>query len=129
MRGRRWIAPPLHYRVLAKKSGNIRLIEAPRKTQGVTGSYLREVLERFHLTRGAWIREGRSIKTFAAPHVDGGCAAHGFARLLSVDLGAAVQALFRTAGYPDAVATAGGICTNAAPRECGFAGQGLDRWR
>ena len=61
--------------------------------------------------------KGRSIKTFAAPHV-------GRRVVLRMDLrdffpsisGPRVQALFRTAGYPDAVAERlGGICTNAAP--------------
>jgi hypothetical protein len=62
--------------------------------------------------------KGHSIKTFAAPHV-------GKRVVLRMDLrdffasisGPRVQAFFRTAGYPDAVADLlGGICTNAAPR-------------
>jgi hypothetical protein len=62
--------------------------------------------------------KGRSIKTFAAPHV-------GQRVVLRMDLqdffpsisGARIQTLFRTVGYPESVADLlGGICTNAAPR-------------
>jgi len=109
-----------HYRVLAKKSGNIRLIEAPKqKLKELQRVILSELLEKVPVHEAAHgFLKGRSIKTFAAPHV-------GRQVLLRMDLsdffpsisGARVQALFRTAGYPDAVADLlGGICTNAAPR-------------
>jgi hypothetical protein len=61
----------------------------------------------------------RSIKTFVAPHV-------GQRVVLRMDLrdffptfgGVRTQNLFRTLGYPEAVADLlGGICTNAAPRD------------
>jgi RNA-directed DNA polymerase len=109
-----------HYRVLAKKSGNIRLIEAPKKKlKELQGVILRELLEKItsHPAAHGFVKS-RSIKTFAAPHV-------GRRVVLRMDLrdffptisGPRVQALFRTAGYPDAVADRlGGICTNAAPR-------------
>ncbi len=63
--------------------------------------------------------KGRSIKTFVAPHV-------GQRVVLKMDLqdffpsisGARIQAFFRTAGYPEAVADLlGGICTNATPQD------------
>jgi hypothetical protein len=63
--------------------------------------------------------KGRSIKTFAAPHV-------GRRVVLRMDLreffpslhGGRVQALFRTAGYPDRVADLlAGLCANAVPRD------------
>ena len=62
-------------------------------------------------------RAGRSIRSFVAPHV-------GQAVVLRMDLRdffpsigrARVQAVFRTLGYPEAVADLlGGLCTNAAP--------------
>jgi RNA-directed DNA polymerase len=62
---------------------------------------------------------GRSIVSFASPHVDK-------AVVLRLDLqdffpgfpAARVQALFRTLGYPEQVAGhLGGICTNAVPRD------------
>ena len=108
------------YRVLAKKSGNVRLIEAPKaRLKELLGVILRELLEKIpsHAAAHGFLK-GRSIKTFAAPHA-------GKRVVLRMDLrdffpsisGARVQAFFRTAGYPDAVADLlGGICTNAAPR-------------
>jgi len=60
---------------------------------------------------------GRSIKTYVGPHV-------GRRMVLKMDLqdffptitGARIQSVFRTMGYPEAVADLlGGICTNAAP--------------
>jgi retron-type reverse transcriptase len=109
-----------HYRVLAKKSGNIRLIEAPKeKLRELQRVILREIVEQIpaHAAAHGFVKR-RSIKTFAAPHV-------GRRVVLRMDLrdffpsisGPRVQALFRTVGYPDAVAERlGGICTNAAPR-------------
>jgi retron-type reverse transcriptase len=120
-----------HYRVLAKKSGNIRLIEAPKeKLKELQRVILREILEQIpsHTAAHGFVKS-RSIKTFAAPHV-------GRRVVLRMDLrdffpsisGPRVQALFRTAGYPDAVADRlGGICTNAAPRGIWKTlGKGLD---
>ncbi|MGA2850426.1 MAG: reverse transcriptase family protein, partial [Terracidiphilus sp.] len=97
-----------------------RLIEAPKeKLKELQRVILREILEQIpsHAAAHGFVK-GRSIKTFAAPHV-------GRRVVLRLDLrdffpsvsGARVKALFRTAGYPDAVAERlGGICTNAAPR-------------
>jgi len=120
-----------NYRVLAKKRGNIRLIEAPKeKLRQLQRVILREILEAIppHTAAHGFVK-GRSIKTFAAPHM-------GRRVVLRMDLhdffpsisGPRVQALLRTAGYPDAVADRlGGICTNAAPRGMWKAlGKGLD---
>jgi RNA-directed DNA polymerase len=119
------------YRVLAKKSGNIRLIEAPKsKLKELQQIILKELLEKIpsHPAVHGFLK-GRSIKTFAAPHI-------GQRVVLRMDLkdffpsisGPRVQALFRTAGYPHAVADLlGGICTNAAPRRMWTSlGKGLD---
>jgi hypothetical protein len=120
-----------HYRVLAKIGGNIRLIEAPKKKlKELQRVILRELLEKIptHEAAHGFVK-GRSVKTFAAPHV-------GQRVVLRMDLrdffpsiaGSRVQAFFRTAGYPDAVADLlGGICTNAAPRRMWKTlGKGLD---
>jgi hypothetical protein len=120
-----------HYRVLAKISGNIRLIEAPKKRlKELQRVILRELLEKIptHPAVHGFLK-GHSIKTFAAPHV-------GQRVVLRMDLRdffpsiseARVQALFRTAGYPDGVADLlGGLCTNAAPRRMWKTlGKGLD---
>jgi hypothetical protein len=62
--------------------------------------------------------KGKSVKTFVAPHV-------GRRVVLRMDLrdffptfgGVRIQNLFRTLGYPEAVADLlGGVCTNATPR-------------
>ena len=109
-----------HYRVLAKKSGRIRLIEAPKtRLKELQRRILAGILGKIPphpATHG--FRKGRSIQTFVAPHV-------GRRVVLRMDLrdffptftAARIQALFRTAGYPDSVADLlAGICTNATPR-------------
>jgi RNA-directed DNA polymerase len=110
-----------HYRVLSKRDGSIRLIEAPKpRLKKLQRQILTEILERIppHPSVHGFIK-GRSIRTFAAPHV-------GQRVVLRMDLSdffptfaaARIQTLFRTMGYPEAVADLlGGICTNAAPRD------------
>jgi RNA-directed DNA polymerase len=109
-----------HYRILAKLSGSIRLIEAPKpRLKEMQRQILTGILEKIppHPKTHGFVK-GRSIQTFAAPHV-------GRRVVLRMDLrdffpsisGARVQALFRTAGYPEPVADLlGGLCTNVAPR-------------
>jgi RNA-directed DNA polymerase len=110
-----------HYRVLAKTSRGIRLIEAPKpRLKALQRQILALILDRIppHLAVHGF-RRGRSIKTFAAPHV-------GQHIVLRMDLqdffpgisGARIQTVFRTVGYPESVADLlGGICTNATPRD------------
>ena len=109
-----------HYRVLAKESGCIRLIEAPKTTlKKLQRQVLEQILEPIPTHDAAHgFLKGRSIKTFAVPHV-------GQRVVLRMDLkdffpsitGVRVQAFFRIAGYPESVADLlGGICTNAVPR-------------
>src|SRR5437016_1707385 len=110
-----------HYRILAKQSGNIRLIEAPKpRLKELQRQILAQILERIppHPAVHGFVK-GRSIKTFVAPHV-------GQRVVLRMDLrdffpsfsGARIQAIFRTMGYPESVADLlGGICTNATPRD------------
>jgi RNA-directed DNA polymerase len=109
-----------HYRILAKEGGSVRLIEAPKeRLKAIQKQILREILEKIpvHPAVHGFLR-GRSIKTFAAPHV-------GQRVVLRMDLrdffptisAPRVQAMFRTVGYPEWVANLlGGLCTNAAPR-------------
>lgn len=109
-----------HYRVLAKEGGTVRLIEVPKtRLKEMQHKILARILEPIPLHNAAHgFRKGRSIKTFAAPHV-------GRRVVLRMDLreffpsirGGRVQAFFRTVGYPEPVADLlGGVCTNAAPR-------------
>ena len=110
-----------HYRVLAKPGGAIRLIEAPKKRlKELQRVILAEILEKMPVHAAAHgFLDGHSIKTHAALHV-------GRQVVLRMDLrdffpsisAPRVRALFRTAGYPKAVADLlGGLSTNAAPRK------------
>jgi RNA-directed DNA polymerase len=110
-----------HYRVLPKPSGEIRLIEAPKpRLKELQRRILSGILSRVppHPAAHGFI-QGRSIKTFTAPHV-------GQHVVLRMDLrhffpsfrAARIQTVFRTMGYPEPVADLlGGICTNCTPRE------------
>lgn len=110
-----------HYRILAKQYGSIRLIEAPKpRLKALQRRILSEILDKIppHSASHGFV-QGRSIKTFIAPHV-------GRRVVLRMDLreffpsflDARIQTLFRTIGYPESVADLlGGICTNAVPRE------------
>jgi RNA-directed DNA polymerase len=109
-----------HYRILSKSFGRLRLIEAPKtRLKALQRRILEQILDRIppHPAVHGFCK-GRSIVTFAAPHV-------GRRVVLRLDLedffpsfsGARVQAFFRTLGYPEAVADLlGGLSTNATPR-------------
>lgn len=109
-----------HYRILTKRSGGLRMIEAPKAhLKLIQRQILAEILERVpvHDAAHGFVR-ARSIQSFAVPHV-------GRIVVLRMDLedffpsvsGRRVQAFFRTAGYPEPVADLlGGLCTNAVPR-------------
>ena len=106
-----------HYTVLAKSSGKLRLIEAPKQhLRHMQRSILAHILDRVaaHPAAHGFVK-GRSIQTFAAPHI-------GRAAVVRMDVedffptfpARRIQAFFRTIGYPEAVADIlGGLCTNA----------------
>lgn len=108
-----------HYRVLAKRFGSVRLIEAPKsRLKDLQRQILRWILEKVppHPAVHGFVT-GRSIRTFVAPHV-------GKRVVLRMDLrdffptfgGVRIQNMFRTLGYPEAVADLlGGICSNRTP--------------
>jgi hypothetical protein len=110
-----------HYRVLAKQSGNIRLIEAPKpRLKEIQRRILKEILEKIpaHPAVHGFIK-ARSIKTFVAPHANKRV-------VLRMDLRdffpsfmrARIQAMFRIIGYPESVADLlGGLCTTITPRD------------
>jgi RNA-directed DNA polymerase len=110
-----------HYRVLDKGYGTIRLIESPKpRLKWIQQRILADILDKVpaHPAAHGFVK-GRSVKTFAVPHV-------GQHVVLRMDLrdffpsigGARIQTLFRTMGYPETVADLlGGIATNAAPRD------------
>ena len=110
-----------HYRILTKRFGSIRLIEAPKpRLKELQRQILRWILEKIppHPAVHGFVT-GRSIETFVGPHI-------GRRVVLRMDLkdffptfgGVRIQAFFRTLGYAEPVADLlGGICTNAAPRD------------
>jgi hypothetical protein len=117
------------YRVLAKRTGGVRVIEAPKeRLKALQRQILTQILGRIppHPSAHGFVH-GRSIRTFAAPHVKQRV-------ILRMDLAeffpsisrARIQAMFRTAGYPESVADLlGGICTNVTPRDIAKG----DAWR
>ncbi|HEX3747379.1 MAG TPA: reverse transcriptase family protein [Bryobacteraceae bacterium] len=108
------------YRVIEKGGGAMRLIEAPKpRLKWIQQRILAGILEKIppHPAAHGFVK-GRSVKTFAAPHV-------GRNVVLRMDLrdffpsisGARIQTVFHTLGYPENVADIlGGIATNATPR-------------
>ncbi|HLW52649.1 MAG TPA: reverse transcriptase family protein [Candidatus Angelobacter sp.] len=108
-----------YYTILAKRAGSLRLIEAPKvRLKQIQQKMLAEILSRIppHPAAHGFVRE-RSIKTFVASHV-------GRRVVLRMDLkdffpsfpATRIQAVFRTLGYPEAVADLlGGLCTSATP--------------
>ena len=108
-----------HYKLLAKMSGSLRLIEIPKpRLKEMQRRILSGILDRIppHPASHGFMK-GRSIRSFAAPHT-------GRRVVLRMDLSdffpsiaaARVGAFFRTAGYPEPVADLlTGLCTNYAP--------------
>jgi len=108
-----------HYRYswIRKRSGTLRFIETPKpRLKDIQRKILRDILNRVppHPCAHGFCR-GRSIKTFAAPHV-------GRQAILRLDLKdffhsvpvARIAALFRRLGYPPKVAwLLQGFCTNS----------------
>ena len=108
------------YRWIEKMSGGQRLLEVPKtRLKSVQRKILDEILNHIppHTTAHAY-RRGRSIATYLAPHA-------GKRIVLHIDLkeffpsvrASQIHALFRTAGYPERVASIlCGLCTNTTPR-------------
>ncbi len=106
-----------HYTIQTKRSGKVRLIEAPKQhLRGIQRRILTHILDRIpaHPAAHGFVK-GRSIKTFATPHVGGTV-------VLRMDIenffpsypARRIQAFFRTIGYPEPVADMlGGLCTNS----------------
>ncbi|WP_321476409.1 reverse transcriptase family protein [uncultured Paludibaculum sp.] len=107
------------YKVLVKKHGGLRLIEAPKpRLKKIQRQILTGILNLVpvHAAAHGFCRQ-RCIRTFAEPHV-------GRRVLLRMDLqaffpslpAARIQAAFRTLGYPETVADLlAGLCTNRTP--------------
>jgi len=111
-----------HYthRWVPRTQGPPRLLASPKpKLKAIQHSILRGILDRVPMHEAAHgFRSGRSIRTFAEPHVGQAC-------VLRADLAdffpsirfGRVAAFFETAGYPAPVAAAlAGLCCHSAPR-------------
>jgi len=109
-----------HYKVLAKRSGDLRLIEAPKqRLKEMQRRILAEILERIPVHPAVHgFRKGHSIKSFVSPHVQQSVVLRMDVRNFFPSFhGPRIQAFFRMAGYPESVADLlGGVCTNAVPR-------------
>jgi hypothetical protein len=112
---------PLRHYTYRWRAGRrkVRLLEAPKsRLKAIQRRLLHEVLDLVSPHESAHgYRRGRSLVSYVAPHAGRGIVLH-------LDLcdffpsvgGARVRALFRTAGYPDAVAALlAGLCTNSVP--------------
>ena len=109
-----------HYRAMTKATGSVRLIEVPKhRLKDLQQQMVIGILNHIpsHNAAHGFVK-GRSIQSFAAPHV-------GRPVVLRMDLenffpafpGARVQSFFRTAGYPETVADLlGALATNSVPR-------------
>jgi len=104
-----------------RRRGRFRLVESPKqKLKSIQRKILHEILDRIPPHSAVHgFRPGRSILTYAAPHV-------GQQIVLRFDLrdffpsirSSRVHALFRTAGYPEEVARLlTGLCTSRIPLE------------
>jgi RNA-directed DNA polymerase len=110
-----------YYRVLDKGNGEVRVIESPKpRLKWIQQRILAGILDKIppHPAVHGFVK-GRSVKTFATPHV-------GQRVVVRMDLkdffpsigGSRIQAVFRTMGYTEPVADLlGGIATNAVPRD------------
>jgi hypothetical protein len=112
-----------HYTVrwMKKQTGKVRLLESPkRRLKTIQRKILREILDHIPPHPAAHgFRAGRSVVSYAGPHC-------GREIVLRFDLAdffpsvgrARVEAIFRTAGYPEAIAKLfAGLCTTRLPRD------------
>jgi RNA-directed DNA polymerase len=109
------------YRVADKRAGGFRLIEAPKpRLKTLQRKILRDILQAIpHHGAVHGFVTGRSIRSFAAPQAARRVVLRMDVQDFFPTIGRPrVQALFRTLGYPEAVADLlGGSCTNAMPRD------------
>lgn len=117
-----------HYRVHCKRSGGIRIIEAPKALlRRLQRKILKQIIQPIPCHEAAHgFEPGRSTKTCAAPHV-------GRSVVLTMDLKdfflsvptSHVFGLFKTVGYPPVVAVSlTALCTNRTPDDVVSAARG-----
>lgn len=108
-----------HFRTLSKRFGHVRMIESPKpRLKQLQQQILEEILNRIPPHESAHgFRRGRSVKTFAIPHLKQRV-------VLRIDLQdffvsireARVEALFRSVGYPEPISDLlAALCTHRTP--------------
>lgn len=107
------------YRLLTKRSGRLRLLEAPKsRLKQLQRRILHDILDAIppHPAAHAF-RSGRSVLSYVAPHSGQDVVLHVDLREFFPSITAArVNALFHTIGYPEQVARfLTGLCTNTTP--------------
>jgi hypothetical protein len=109
------------YHWLTGRHGRARLLEIPKaRLKAIQRRLLHEILAGVPVHKAAHgYRRGHSVATYVAPHAGRGVVLHFDLRQFFPSVRAArVHALFRTAGYPPAVARLlTGLCTNAVPED------------
>jgi len=109
-----------HRRIFVKRSGGIRLVEAPkRRLRQIQRAILTRILDRIppHAAAHGFV-QGRSIHTFVAPHINQEVVLKMDVRDFFPSLTCArIQSFFRLATYPEIVADLlGGLCTTSVPK-------------
>ncbi len=110
-----------HRRIFIKRSGGIRLVEAPkRRLREMQRAILTGILDRIppHPAAHGFVK-GRSIHTFIAPHTGQDVVLKMDVRNFFPSLTCArIQSFFRVAGYPETVAgVLGGLTTTSTPKK------------
>lgn len=115
--------PKQHYRYrwIAKRSGGWRLLEAPKlRLRQIQRQVLENILDEIppHSAAHAY-RRGRSLASYLAPHAGRDIVIHiDLCHFFTSVHWPPINALFRTAGYPEEVARLlTGLCLNITPRE------------
>src|SRR5579883_3024327 len=109
-----------HRRIFVKRSGGIRLVEAPKRLlRQIQRAILTGILDRIppHAAGHGFVRR-RSIHSFVAPHVHQEVVLKMDVRDFFPALTCArIQSFFRMAGYPETVTDLlGGLCTTSVPK-------------
>jgi RNA-directed DNA polymerase len=109
------------YHLFPKPSGGVRLVESPkRRLKKLQREILSGNLDQVpcHPAAHGFIK-GRSIGTFAAPHVGQGVVLRMDLQNFFTSIGRPrLQTFFRMMGYPESVADLlGGLCTTATPHD------------
>jgi len=109
------------YNWLKGRRGKRRLLEMPKhRLKEIQRRVLHDILDRLPPHNAAHgFRQGRSVRTFAAPHANRTIVLRFDLRAFFPSIPASrVHALFRTAGYPrDVARVLTGLCTNRVPND------------